>query len=515
MNGSRNVKDLKTLRKQASAEESELTKEMLMSRIVTISSALACAVLFTANANAQTVGMAGEYIEGNGIIVNIPQNPPLVACDPAAARCVGKRDLTTGQLVTSMTTAGGTTTVAPPLSGTGTSVVPFIRNGPSFGVYGAQFIDAPNGLATDGTFTVPPLAFQQRLGKQVGQVLNSTVRQLDTTFTAAMPGTNRNTHNGVNWKEYTVTAAGGRGAFISTNTTFVPNADTRVMKARTFSAGNVAAHGQNNGLSTMDPNYMYRAATNTVVNDTYAADVVSVSYENAGGAFGGTMTILLDGTGRLYLAAAGLDANFSPPSAPNGLAPIIGTNPVGDTIPGFNDRNGAGFGYTVVGRQLAGKFKAYGVAVPAINPAAASSPNAQGVPCGATAFNSTCNLIAVDFDDAAIGQTVAPLAGATSTKFMFPWTAGTVSIVRTGPRLGVIRQLTQTGMGYDSTTTGGNRNVGLVAGSYTKRIDGNGTENINSQMAGADITFTPEPGATVALISGLGLLGALAARRRS
>ena len=485
-----------------------------MSRFVLISSALACAVLFTATASAQTVGMAGEYVEGNGIIVNIPQNPPLVACDPAEARCVGKRDLTTGQLLVSSTTGGGTTLVAPALSGT-PNAVPFLRDGPSFGVYGAQNISAPNGLNVDGTFTVPPLAFAQRLGKQVGQVLNSTVRQLDTTFTAGMPGTNRNLHNGVEWKFYTATTGGGRGAFISTNTAFVANADTRVMAARTFSVGNAAAHGQNNGLSTMDPNYQYRQATNTIVLDTYAADEVSLSITNAGGAFGGTMTILLDGTGVLYLASAGLDANFSPPSAPNFLAPVIGTNPVGDTIPGANDRNGAGFGYTVIGRQLPGRFKAYGPAVPAINPAAVSSPNAQGVPCGSTAFSTTCNLIAVDFNDPGIGVTVAPLAGANSTKFMFPWTAGTVSIVRTGPRLGVLRQLTQTGMGYDSTTTGGNRNVGLVAGSYTKRIDGNGQENINSQMAGIDMTFTPEPGATVALISGIGLLGALAARRRS
>jgi hypothetical protein len=488
---------------------------MLMSRFVLISSALACAVLFTATANAQTVGMAGEYQEGNGIIVNIPQNPPLVACDPAVARCVGKRDLTTAQLITSMTTGGGTELVAPALSGT-TMAVPFIRDGPSFGVYGAQNISAPNALNVGGDFTIPPLAFAQRIGKQVGQVLNSTVRQLDTTFTAVMPGTNRNTHNGLEWKNYTTTSAGGRGAFISTNTSFVPNADTRVMAARGFSVANVAAHGQNNGLTTADVNYMYREAVNTVINDTYAADEVAVSYTNSSGtAFGGTMTILLDGTGRLYLAAPGLDANFSPPSAPNFLAPIVGTNPVGDTIPGFNDRNAAGWGYTVVGRQLSGKFKAYGPAVPAINPAAVSSPNAQGVPCGATAFNTTCNLVAVDFDDPGIGVTVAPLAGANSTKFMFPWTAGTVSIVRTGPRLGVIRQLTQTGMGYDSTTVGGNRNVGLVAGSYTKRIDGNGVENINSQMAGVDLQFTPEPGATVALISGIGLLGALAARRRS
>jgi hypothetical protein len=413
-----------------------------------------------------------------------------------------------------MTTGGGTTPAAPATTGTSMAVA-FLRDGPSFGVYGAQNINAPNGLNEDGTFTVPPLAFQQRLGKQVGQVLNSSVRQLDTTFTAAMPGTNRNTNAGVPWKFYTTTVAGGRGAFISTNGAFVPNADTRVMKARTFNATNVVAHGQNNGLATTDANYQYRQATNTVVNDTYAADEVAVTYTNAGGAFGGTMTILLDGTGRLYLASAGIDALFDPPASPNFLAPIIGTNPVGDTIPGFNDRNGAGFGYTVIGRQLPGKFKAYGAAVPAINPLAASSPNAQGNPCGATAFNSTCNLVAIDFDDPLVGVTVAPLAGATSTKFMFPWTAGTVSIVRTGPRLGVLRQLTQTGMGYDSTTTGGNRNVGLVAGSYTKRIDGNGVENINSQMAGADLQFTPEPGATVALISGLGLLGALAARRRS
>jgi len=483
-----------------------------MSRIVRFSSAITCAVLFAATANAQIVGMAGEYAEGNGIIVNIPQNPPQVACIAAEARCVGKRDLAPGDLITTATTGGGTSMVPPALTGT-PNAIPFLRNGPSFGVYGAQNISAPGATAVGGQFTVPTLAFQQRLGKQVGQVLNNIVVQLDTTFTAAMPGSERGVNDGTPANFYTVTGAGGRGVFLSTNPAYVANPDTRVMAARGFSVTNVNAHGQNNGLSTADPNYEYRQAVNTVRTDTYAADDLRISYANSNPTgFGGTMTILLDGTGRLYLASPGLDANFDPLGT-NFLPPIVGTNPVGDTIAGFNDRNAAGWAYTVVGRQLPGRFKAFGFAASAVVGPGAANTGIQGVPCGATAFNTTCNLIQGNFDTE--GFTVAPLAGADSTKFMFAWTTGTVSIVRTGPRQGVVRTLTQTGMGYDSITTGGDRNVGLVAGSYTKRIDGNGIENMNTQMAGIDLKFTPEPGATVALISGIGLLGALAARRRS
>ena len=61
---------------------------------------------------------------------------------------------------------------------------------------------------------------------------------------------------------------------------------------------------------------------------------------------------------------------------------------------------------------------------------------------------------------------------------------------------------------------GPQRNVGLVAGSYTVRTTpGSGEININQQMIGINLRFAPEPESTLALLSGLALLGVLGARR--
>ncbi len=410
--------------------------------------------------------------------------------------------------------------VPPALSGT-PNAIPFIRNGPSFGVIGAQIINDPgSALAVGGQFTVPPLAFKQRLGHQVGQVAGgAAVKQLDTTFTAAMPGQYRDKNNGVPSAFFTTTTAGGKGIKISDNPSYVAPPDTRIMAQRTFSPGNVAAFGQNNGLTTGDANYDYRQAVNTTHTDTFNADFFRLSYTNSNPtAFTGTMAILLDGGGRLYFHNPFLSAAFSPPSAPNGLAPIVGTNPVGDDIPGFNVRNAAGWNYTVMGRQLPGRFKAFGPAAPFVAPGAISSTMIQGTPCPATtsiAPNATCNLLNTTMGNFnQLGVTLAAAATAVSVKHLFPWTTGTVSAVVSGPRQGIQHTLTQTAMGYDSTTTGGARQVGLVAGSYTRRTSVSESV-INPQVAGVDIVFTPEPGATIALISGIGLLGALAVRRRS
>ena len=60
-----------------------------MSRFVRLLALVAAAVMTATISQAQTIGLSGNYHESNGIIVNIPQNPPTAACDNTLpnARC--------------------------------------------------------------------------------------------------------------------------------------------------------------------------------------------------------------------------------------------------------------------------------------------------------------------------------------------------------------------------------------------------------------------------------------------
>ena len=431
-----------------------------MSKFLRAAAVLATFVMGASVGHAQIVAMAGEYSEGNGIIINIPQNPPNQTCATGQAGWEAQNNARCLRNVQQFFGGG-----APP-----------IFNNPHVGVVGARNLNAGAGgfagLNVGDPFSIPPLAFQQRLGQQVGIVLNNVTVQLDTTFTAGAPGTARSKN---------------------------PPANTRQ-----FAPLDLVNTPQDNGLTGGALASRQNAAT--LVTATLALETLNMNYSNPGnpGGFGGTMTILLDGGGRLYLAGPNIDGIF-----PTSLAPIVGTNPVGDTVAGFNVRNAAGWDYTVTGSQMAGQFKAFPASPTVLAPACAITPPPS--PAGCNEVNG--------FDTK--GFFVAPLPGATSTKHMFAWTTGTVSEVRTAVRNGVTMTDTITGRGYDTvgvTPTNGTqvqRNVGMVAGSYTFRTDGVPQTQMNMQMAGIDLKFTPEPGATVALISGLGMLGALAARRRS
>jgi hypothetical protein len=443
-------------------------------------------MLMATTSQAQTIGLSGNYHESNGIIVNIPQNPPTAPCDNTLpnARCHFRQQAGLGG-------------AAPP-----------VTEAPQVGNYGAVTIPGtPGDIAVDQSFTIPPLAFSQMFPVQVGIVLNSVTIQLDTTFTAVMPGAVRTFNEGLTSQE----------------PGFAAPVSTRNFANRSFSVTNRPAFGQNNGLTTMDPGYVYRQAIETTVMDTFGqgAERFTMVYTNSEPGlppgtpgdvttgFTGTATILLANTGRLYLAGPGIDA-VAPPT----FRPVIGTNPVGVPTTELRLRNAGGWGYTVTGNQAAGLFKGFPTPTSLAPPIIPQGLCTVEVP---PALPEGCNRV-VGFDTR--GITLAALPTANSTKFMFAWTTGTVSVMREATRQPGSRldTLTVTGMGHDFTsmTTGGDtvRRVGLVAGSYTKREDGQGTQNLNHQLAGLNLVLTPEPGATMALISGIGVLGALGIRRR-
>lgn len=330
---------------------------------------------------------------------------------------------------------------------------------PAFGVgvAGGSPITIMGGLAQGDSFTIPPLAFSQNLGDQSGPVVNNAVVQLVTRFQPVLPGTARDVN---------------------------PPALTRVMRAQ----GPVPISGQT-GRPT--------GPIITVPMAPTGMDTGSIIYKEGVNKFGGTMAALLDGTAELYIKTPGFDV-FFPPT----FQPVVGIQPVGDPTVAFNERNGAGWNYPITGTQMAGKV---------VGPAAQNFvPCGTGLPAAPAGCNEITGLTgAITLD---VGNF---LASAASTKFFFPWTTGTVTNIVTGFRNGQTITSTITAMGYDTTAaTPGVRNVGLVSGSYTRRQSGTGNE-LASQMIGINLRFTPEPGATVALLAGVGMLGLAAARRRS
>lgn len=498
-----------------------------MSKFLRTVCVVATVVMGAAASQAQTVAMYGEYHEGNGIIVNIPQNPPTVGCVPPPLLVAPPphgtiMNLQQFQHVDLRPTGVNDARCHDREQHINFNTTPMgVFNKPRVGNKGARNIVNPaGGLAVGDPFTIPAFAFQQQLGPQVGIVLQNITRQLDTTFIAAMPGIDRNGPN---------PGPLPAGSYTIKNLTQlapVPALTRMFSQMNWQNPGN----GQNNGLAV---GLAARANANTTINATanLGAERVRVRYVAGPRQFGGTMALLLDGRGRLYLGGPQLTG-----ALPASYKPAAATQPVGDNDPGYRRRNAAGWDVTAPGFQLPGRFKLF--------------PNQPNTPMGAQRVADDCtqtsdplNLLPVGcneingFDTYNAGATIMiattpmglmtimlPPGGtlqafpkATSIKHMFALTTGTVSIVRVAKRGSNHFSDTITAMGYDtvgvSVMGGVQRNVGLVAGSYTIRTASD--IQLNTQMLGLNLKFAPEPGATAALASGLGMLGLLAYRRRA
>jgi len=424
---------------------------MSMLKVLQVFTVAALLVLGTSAVQAQFVEMSGDYGEASGRIVNIPQNPPYTICGAG------------GVLNAPPAAPGDARCKGARITVNATPLGPFQYAAPLSGVpvVGGHRV-IPGGLLKGSTFTVPTQALGQPAPATPvgGEVVNNVVIWLDTTFQARLPAAAR-----VN----------------------APPASTRQMRKQ----GTGVIPGQP-GRPIGAP-----AVRNVIMNNTSppSSDFGNIVYKEGPNKFGGTMASLLNGTATLFLKTAAFSSLFG--------QPVLGTQPVG--VPGGSlmSRNGAGWNYPVSGGQGPGKI--FGPAGSNIVPCGTGIPAA---PPGCNVPTFATNAITLD-----VGNF---LPAANSTKYFFPWTTGTVTAVVHAVR-GVKGTFTETltGMGYDTTTaTPGVRNVGLVAGSYTTRTAAGATE-LGSQMIGVNLRFTPEPGATAALFAGIGLIGLVAARRRS
>ncbi|MBK7951632.1 MAG: hypothetical protein IPK00_23395 [Deltaproteobacteria bacterium] len=487
-----------------------------MSGWIRVSIVFLASTLWATTSDAQTVAMYGEYHGSSGIIVNIPQNPPTVGCVPPKLTVLPPSHLTAG---------GGQTFQHLDLRPTGvndarchdreqhinfnTSAMG-VFNKPRVGSKGARNVVNPaGGLAVGDPFTIPAFAFQQQLGPQIGIVLNNVTRQLDTTFIAAMPGIDRNGPN-----------PGPLPAGSYTIKTAMQLAPVPAL-TRMFSQMNWQnpGNGQNNGLAV---GFAARANANTTHINTQAGgnEKVRVRYIAGPRQFGGTMALLLDGTGRVNLAGPQLTG-----MVPASFKPAAATQPIGDNDPGYRRRDAAGWDLTAPAFQLAGRFKGFQghantpMGAPRVAPLCTQTADPLNLlPIGCNEINGFDTYMS-GMAPLPPGGTFALLPKATSVKHMFALTTGTVSIVRVALRQpgNIHFSDTITGMGYDtvgvSAMGGVQRNVGLVAGGYTIRSSLD--TQINAQMLGLNLKFTPEPGMAAALASSIGVLGALARRRQS
>jgi len=168
-----------------------------------------------AHAQAQNVGMIGDWYSFNGAVVNIPYNPPVIPCTPGIGGACPKK-----------------------ISLTGTTF-----NQPSFGIPAAGTI--MGGVNVGDSFEIKPEMFKQNLGSQFGAIpYNFAVHQINTRFSYKAPSSSRIVSPPANTRQFAQNAwslpGNGQTGRLNADTTVVSAAGKTTV---TYKAGTNAFGG--------------------------------------------------------------------------------------------------------------------------------------------------------------------------------------------------------------------------------------------------------------------------------
>ncbi len=431
------------------------------------------AFLLGAGVASADYAISGEWYGNRGPTINIPIgqfddacppgsaiNIPFVNPIPASQYVPGPCGRAQKHAFTVVIPGNGTITVP------STAVSAIAQSGIPANPQQVLGVTTVNPIALGQSFRVPPGIFTRAQSSQAPVPANVAVQQLDTTFIFNGPATLRTPSS---------LQAGRQAAGDPTS--------TRRMQTDSWSKP---------GMGT-------RAAA--AFNHTVTSSSIvtrRVTYTPKANNFGGTMAMLLDGGGLVYIVfdlVTGLPGNE------------IGLSPVGDAIPGGITVH-MGRGYNTTQMRIADP----GVIFPTYNVPVPCQPNViPPTPDNCDLVTGIINNVSGFTPMQPIGQ----LPGATTTNTGFPWTTGHVSAYVKGEQGGVALTTTLTAVGNDSVQTGAGggvvRTIQLVSGGVALRqsVDLGRTAHLET------LTIqVPEPGSTLMLAGTLGLLGGLYSVRR-
>ncbi len=373
---------------------------MLMRRTFGLGAAalLIVALGFASAASAQvTYQMSGEWFMNRGPLIDIPTNGGQQPCAGGAPQgCIGGLE---------------------PVNG---------------GVPGMAPMTLMTALPGAASFTVPPSAFGQDLGKQVAAVpIVPTVVQLSSNFSLMGPPTPANPY---------VPAGGAR--FMNNAWSLDPGQAARLAKSFNWCP---VGFGPN--------------CTNSKTG-TYTG---MVSYRNPNpNAFGGTMAMMLQ---KPYVVAVIVG---TAPTGGGGTTNLLGHNVGGNPI-AQPQHPGRGYSTYDTDMFMTGPINlGFGTNPPCTVPLPALPPG-----CGQITWSGPrVNTMPADFQ----------------MNWGFPWTTGTITAKNVQTNQGQPGTTVLTAMGSDSRTPGGVGKITLIAGGHTHRV---GANQDYSALDVVNMTFKP------------------------